>query len=348
MIVVTVLFFYTVMPLILPVAMGAILGVLFMPTLERMQRRGLSKELAASLLTFLITVLLLLPASVLLFIGIRATVQELDALKTMPRGGGDWVAAFLNTPKVHGFIVWITQWFPVDMAELLETADTIVRSVGAKLADLLAGSLTQIPGVVMGMVVAVVSVYFALVDGKGFLAFIRKHSVFTPVQTDRLIHNVALMCRGVILATVLSGTAQCLVEGLACMILGVPNVPLIITLVFLASFIPVVGSAPVTFAIAAQQLLNDRTGVGITLAVVALIVAGLDNLIRPLFLKGSGGLHPLLAFVSAFGGLQMMGFPGIFLGPVLAALFTFVLSAVIESPEKAIDAVDPKNPAHLL
>jgi hypothetical protein len=49
-------------------------------------------------------------------------------------------------------------------------------------------------------------------------------------------------------------------------------------------------------------------------------VGTLDNVIRTYVLQSNVTLHPLLAFVSVLGGLQLMGFWGVFIGPVVAAL----------------------------
>ncbi len=174
---------------------------------------------------------------------------------------------------------------------------------------------------VMTLAVMVLSIYFFLVDGRRLVLFLKRNSFFPPAKTDRLVRVVGGACRSVILATVVSGFAQALVEVLGCLLTRTANVPLIGSLVFAASFIPVVGSAPVTFGVAIQQLFLGRTGAGIGLLVTAIGVIAADNTIRPWFLKGSVNLHPLLAFVSALGGLQVFGFLGVFIGPILAALF---------------------------
>jgi predicted PurR-regulated permease PerM len=73
---------------------------------------------------------------------------------------------------------------------------------------------------------------------------------------------------------------------------------------------------------------------GVILLICALVIMGIDNMVRPLFLRGSANLHPLLAFVAALGGLQMLGFLGIFLGPILAALFVATIQVVSEGNER--------------
>ena len=111
----------------------------------------------------------------------------------------------------------------------------------------------------------------------------------------------------------------------ACLAVGQHSPFLVGALVFFASFVPVVGSSPVTFGLAIYWLATVSTGGGVALLIVAVLVAGIDNVARAAVLKGASNLHPLLAFASAFGGLQAFGFMGIFLGPILASLFLTAL-----------------------
>jgi predicted PurR-regulated permease PerM len=72
--------------------------------------------------------------------------------------------------------------------------------------------------------------------------------------------------------------------------------------------------------------------VGIILLVFALLTTVVDNFVRPAVIRGSANLHPLIAFVAAFGGLTLLGFPGIFLGPILAGLAVEVLGILFPDP----------------
>jgi predicted PurR-regulated permease PerM len=55
------------------------------------------------------------------------------------------------------------------------------------------------------------------------------------------------------------------------------------------------------------------------------LVATSDNVVRPWILKGHSEMHPLLALVSVFGAVNLVGATGIFLGPVIAAVFVSFL-----------------------
>jgi predicted PurR-regulated permease PerM len=56
------------------------------------------------------------------------------------------------------------------------------------------------------------------------------------------------------------------------------------------------------------------------------LLAGLvDNFVRAMILKGRSKMHPLVSLVAIFGGIEMFGIMGIFLGPILAAVLIALL-----------------------
>jgi len=60
---------------------------------------------------------------------------------------------------------------------------------------------------------------------------------------------------------------------------------------------------------------------GAVLLMSSVLTSLADNVVRPWVLKGGANLHPLMGFVAAFGGLQLLGLSGLFLGPIVAGLF---------------------------
>ena len=82
------------------------------------------------------------------------------------------------------------------------------------------------------------------------------------------------------------------------------------------------------------MVLHDRNA-ALVLLVAAMGVSLVDNVVRPWVLKGTGNLHPFLAFIAAFGGLQVFGFAGVFLGPILAGLCVTLLTSESQHSEKS-------------
>ncbi len=324
------LFLWIASPLLSPVAMGGVCAVLVFPWLERLERRKLGTSFASAVLTVGVTLLFLFPGAFLIFIGAKAGLQQIRVLKEGPALGGNFLENVVQSPRVQSLIERVSQIFPIDVQDVLNTAQDMAQAVGLKIADLLGKFFAQLPGMAVGMIVMILSIFFFLVDGRKVAGFVRRNSVLSGPQTENLIGSFAGMCRSVILATVASGFGQSILFSVFCIFAGAPNVALTGFVVFLASFLPLIGATPVTFGVAIFQLLSGNKGGGIALLIAAALAGLVDNFIRPAILRGASNLHPLLAFIAAFGGLQVLGFSGVFLGPIVAGLFVVTVQNLIQ------------------
>jgi predicted PurR-regulated permease PerM len=78
------------------------------------------------------------------------------------------------------------------------------------------------------------------------------------------------------------------------------------------------------------------------LLVWTIVVAGVDNILRPLLIRKGVDLPLLLIFSGVLGGLVAFGIIGLFIGPVvLAVTYTLLESWVVgEEPEPGQGAKD--------
>jgi predicted PurR-regulated permease PerM len=330
-------FLYLISPMLLALIMGGVLTVLFLPGLRWLEKRGVPTRLGALLVTIAVTALILVPASFLIFTGAKSGMQQLQALQGLRAppevanavpGEPGWIEALMNHPTTVRITEIASRWFPVSTEEIAGTFRDLAAGIGRRAAALLGKLLAQLPGMALDLVLVGVSLFFFLADARGLIAYARSHSFLDERETEKTFASIAVACRSVILASVAAATVQALIFLIALYIVGVPNATLLGLLVFVASFVPVIGSAPVTFGVALHQLLFASTSAGVALLIVAVVVATIDNVVRALFLKGAADLHPLVAFMAALGGLQALGFPGVFIGPIVAVVFFASLPAV--------------------
>jgi predicted PurR-regulated permease PerM len=87
-----------------------------------------------------------------------------------------------------------------------------------------------------------------------------------------------------------------------------------------------IGTTPVTLGAAIYLFVIGRIGAGIGMCAAAVIVGLSDNVIRPWVQSSHGGMHPLIALLAIFGGLELFGAAGIFIGPVVAAIVLWAVN----------------------
>ncbi|MBY0471358.1 AI-2E family transporter [bacterium] len=334
------LFLYVAQSLLLPVFLGAILAIIFFPWQAKLELRKIPSSLASAGLTFFVTLVFLVPTALLIFLGTKAAAQQVRVWKAAPASGavsggtGSVVGFLMENPRVKGLLESLSKWFPISVEDLIASTEELIRNFSLKLAEFFGDLLTQIPGFAMGLAIMTISIYFFLVDGRRVLVLLRRNSIFTRAQTQQLIQSFGGLCKSVVLASVLSGMAQSFIYTVVAAFAGVPNVLLVGFSIFIASFVPVIGSGPITLGIALHQFLLVSKGTGIVLFITAGVVMVVDNFIRPIVLKGSANLHPLLAFLGAFGGLKVFGFAGVFVGPIIAGLMAVTLHYLFEGDHK--------------
>lgn len=334
-------FVWVLSPLFLPLAMGGVFATLFYPWQTKLVNKRVPPYIASALITVGVTVCFLLPMFFLAITGAKLGLERIGAWSVLrgvqaavPSSGGffeNLVDSLLSKPSIEKVMNVVTDFFPLTGQDIANNLRDIARTVGVKVGAALAVLVTQLPSMLFAVMMMVVSIFFFMADGAKMARFVRQHSAFSHDQTERLIDAFSSMCRSVVLASVASGLAQGALFWLVCLAMGVPNAFFLGVLVFFTSFIPLIGSAPVTLLVSAHLLLVVDVKKGIVLLIGAGLVSVVDSLVRPAVLKGTGDLHPLLAFVAAFGGLQVFGVAGVFLGPVVVGVFLAMLEVMGQS-----------------
>jgi len=79
---------------------------------------------------------------------------------------------------------------------------------------------------------------------------------------------------------------------------------------------------------------SGSTGWGIFLIVCTVLIANLDNVLRPALIRMGADLSLLLIFGGVIGGLVAFGLVGIFIGPVVLAVAWKLLEAWIDDGDR--------------
>jgi predicted PurR-regulated permease PerM len=114
--------------------------------------------------------------------------------------------------------------------------------------------------------------------------------------------------------------AEGVLIGIAYVIAGVPNALLFALLTMAFAMVPF--GAWAAFTLAALALLVQGASFWVAAAVfgwgAAVMLVG-DNFVWPALVGGTARLPFLLALIGIFGGLQVFGLVGLFVGPVIMA-----------------------------
>lgn len=160
---------------------------------------------------------------------------------------------------------------------------------------------------------------------RGVRGFARR---LAGVHGDKVVTLAGQAIRGVALGIVVTALVQSALGALGLLVVGVPYAAILGALMFLLCLVQI-GPLLVLLPACAWLFWSGDTGWGIVLAVWTLVVASLDNVLRPWLIRRGADLPLLLIFVGVIGGLLSFGLIGLFVGPVLLAVTYTLLDAWI-------------------
>ncbi|UTF53501.1 AI-2E family transporter [Natronosalvus rutilus] len=174
----------------------------------------------------------------------------------------------------------------------------------------------------VGMVVLVFLLYYFLVDGDRFVDWVGAIAPLDPVVRDELFEEIRVVTWAVIRSHVLVALVQGALGGLGLWVAGISNVAFWTLVMIVAAFLPAIGVWLVWGPAAGYLLASGETGAGLLLlAYGAAVLSVVDNYLRAIFVDRQSGVHPAVVLVGVIGGLYLLGIMGLFLGPVLLAVF---------------------------
>ena len=235
---------------------------------------------------------------------------------------------------------------------LTEVGEKSLGFAGRTLNEMLGAiqtGLAVVLGAILGLAMFGISLYYFLADGPQMLRSVQR---LVPVQVQyqqTLLHQFASVVRSVVIATFLAALVQAVMCTAALALCGIPHLVILFVLALVGSMIPLAGTWLVWAPVAVYLFIDGRYFAGTLLTIWGAGVIGvMDNVVRTYVLGAQTKLHPLLAFVSVLGGLQVMGLWGIFVGPIVAsclhALIEIFNQELAELSKERFDAVTPEQP----
>ena len=304
-------------PFLVPVIWGAIIAITVFRGYHTLDvALGGRQNLAAVLITVLLLVVLVVPSILLgnsLVTGVNALVYSFQSGEFSIPPPPDSVARW---PLVGEPIARFWTVASQDLGQAFRQASPLLKHVGSWLLS-----------AAQGAGIALLQLVLAIFISGAFLA----HSKAAARIAQAVAHRLA-GARGLSLADVAEKTVrsvasgilgvaviQALLAGLGFLVAGVPAAGFL-TLVCLLSGVVQLGVVIVLIPTAIYLFSTAETAVAVSFLVWAIVIAPIDNILKPLLLGRGVDVPTLVIFVGAIGGFLSAGIVGLFLGAVVLAL----------------------------
>src|SRR5712692_120011 len=316
-------------PFLTPLLVAAILVTLTHSLYVRLRDRLRGRSALAAITMLLgITFLLVIP---LFFITIALVHQANTLIQDFQSGEARQMLSRLD---LTNRLQWLRRWVPgFDPASL--SPQRLVLPIVQEIPGWVARNGTAVVGGIAGLVIAffllVLAMYFFYVQGDTIMTEL---SVLSPLP-PRYDKEFARQFKNVVDATfrgyVITALAQGVVTAIGLVIAGVPAALFWGAVATVISLLPLIGAAAVWVPAAIYLYVAAALGRAAYWQAIFLTLWGLlavsviDNVVRPLVMRGKSQLPAIPLLFSVLGGLQAFGLAGLVLGPLV---FSFLMSII--------------------
>jgi len=283
------------------------------------------RALAAALTLLLLLAVVAGPLFSIFYLAAREAALVVDAVTRYLQSGSleAWIEAAVAgrlqlPPQLQRFVPADLDVVGVVAEPLRNGVLAALDAVGGKVPTVLEATASALLNVVL-YVFAVVTLYM---EGPRLLEFAKRLSPMEDSYEERLFRVFHDFANNMVLGSAVTAAIQGTLAAIGFAIAGVDRVVFLGILSALGSFVPLVGASAVWIPVAIYAGVTVSWVHGVGLAVYCMVLVGtVDNIVKPLFLRGRTQIHPLLIFLAVFGGMAWMGLPGLLVGPVIVAGF---------------------------
>lgn len=333
---------WVIRPFLLPAIWAGMVAIATWPLLIWLQNRLWGKRSPAVLiLTLCLLFFFIFPIS----IGINSIVANHETLMAWAAASKQWPVStleWLNAIPLIGNRLY-NVWHQI----LADGGSTLLTRLQPYIGQSITWSVAQLGQIGMFIVHSLLMIAFTTLfyfKGEAIGQAIR-HFAFR-LSRERGVPAVILVAqsiRAVALGVIVTALIQSILGGIGLAVAGV-NYATLLTIAMFICCVAQLGPLPVLLSCVAFLYWGaDQTLASVLLLVWSLLVAVLDNTVRPFLIRRGANLPLMLIFGGVIGGLLALGLLGLFLGPVILAV-TWTLMAAwvneVEAPKDDISAPD--------
>ncbi len=176
---------------------------------------------------------------------------------------------------------------------------------------------------VLGLVVALMTMYYVLLEGPSLARRIERVAPLDPRHTRALLVEAREVGRTAFIGTIATAVVQGLIAGLGYTMLGVPQPVMWALATALGSFLPIIGTAIVWVPLSGYLLVEGHPVKAILLVAwgIVAITSLADYWIRPKIVGSRGHGHPLFTLIALLGGIEVFGLAGLLVAPIVMSVF---------------------------
>ncbi len=291
--------------LIAPLVVAVVMGMLFYPLVDRLERVGLKRGMGASVILLAVAVIVVLS----LTLAVRGVFDQANVIAAQVEQGWQRVQNILTD-------------LGIDLSEIEEIIGNLGSGASGGIGSLVTATVSSVGLFFVGLFIGTFLLYYLLKDWHVLTTWVSGHMGLPGDLGRGIIQDATNSIRQYFYALTLTSIPVALIIGVVMWALGLPLAFTVAIVTFVTAYIPYIG-AIVSGAFATLVALGSG---GVTDAVIVLAAVLItQNLLQTVMLtrlsSATLSIHPIVNFGSTIIGATLAGILGATLSaPVVASV----------------------------
>lgn len=315
-------------PYLLDIFMALVLFFTARPLHLALTRIFFGRRTIASLVTcFILALVILIPLFSLVSIIANQALEFSGMVRQGLQDGHLWQWVDAKVKAVHAWLLHLNLPLPPEQIKLDQIVLTVLTKASEFVYNNAIGLLKGFTYFFLDLMLVLFVAFFMFIQGDAFIEEIKKLSPLDAAHNEEIVRETEVTIKATLWGTVIVAFVQGILGGIGFWIFGLPQPAFWGTVMIPAAVIPVVGSAIIWGPAAVYLLLAGQLWAGLGLIVWGgVLVSAMDNLLKPLLMKGSRSTPSVFILFSILGGIAYFGIIGFILGPLILSFLLSLLS----------------------
>lgn len=298
-----------------------VIALVFHPLYDYIKKFIKFKGLSALITILIVIILFLLP---FIYISYQIILEASEAIKNVN------IQELIDKITKNPFFSKILEKLSFILGGDIESLNNLIKqeftTIMKEGALRIAHGFGDVLSLFFSLVLTFFIAFFFLQDGDKFVEKLGEFFPFSASDKTAIRKQI----KNIIYVTFYGGIVVAMIQGtllgITFYLLNIPSATLWGFATAIASFIPVLGAFAVWGPVCIYLLLNGLILKGIILALVGgVVISSIDNVLKPVIIKGKVNLPLIFIFLSVLGGIKVFGLIGFIIGPLVFSLFVSFL-----------------------
>lgn len=297
--IIAILSFLVIKSFITSILSSIVLSYLTYPIYKRLNNYIKNKSISALLIIFLLILIIFIP----MFFAINSLFKESLFIYNYLKSN-----ELILNPEISNLLNKIVQYIVNEASSLVVT----------------------IPKFLLHVFVTVFLLYYFLKEGENLVYEIKSLMPMDEKHKNKVVDDFKKVTHSIVYGVMFIGLIVGALSTIGFYIFKVQNPVLWGLITTIMSVLPGVGNWIVWFPAGIIKIIQGDLFNGIGLLIYGFIlISGLEVILKLKFIGEKSNVHPALIVLGVFGGIQVLGFVGIFFGPLILIIFITFLKSIL-------------------